>query len=134
MAREAGHHPDRAFIGQDGVLDLFGTQLRDVRLEVDTVAATGSAQGDAAQLASGFSLVTGADATKGAVLPAAEAGMVAIVKNEDSANAVLPLYPASGDGINALAADASLDMAAKTSVLLVALDATTWYTLPLLPS
>ena len=82
----------------------------------------------------GFAFVTGADGTKGAVLPAAVAGKVIVVKNSDAANAILKLYPASGDAINALAANASLNMAAKTSALLVCLDATTWYTVPLLPS
>lgn len=99
-----------------------------------TVAATGSAQGNAAQVDLGFTLVTGADATKGVLLPVAEAGRICIIKNVDAANAVLKVYPASGDAINALSANASLDMAAKTSALLVAYDSTTWYSVPLLPS
>lgn len=99
-----------------------------------TVAAAGSNQGTAAAVAGGFTLVTGADAAKGVVLPAAAAGLVVIIKNADAANAVLKVYPASGDAINALAANASYDMAAKTSMLLVAYDATTWYTVPLLAS
>lgn len=99
-----------------------------------TVAAAGSNQGDAAAITAGFTLVTDANATKGVVLPAASAGLVVIIKNADAANAVLKVYPASGDAINALAANASYDMAAKTSMLLVAYDATTWYTVPLLAS
>lgn len=97
-----------------------------------TVVAAGDSQATATEIATGFTLVTGADAAVGAKLPAAAAGKVCIVKNAD--NAVLKLYPETDDAINALAANASLDMAAKTSVLLVAYDATTWYTLPLLPS
>jgi lipopolysaccharide export system protein LptA len=99
-----------------------------------TVAAAGSNQGTAAAVAAGFTLVTGADAAKGVVLPAASAGLIVIIKNADAANAVLKVYPASGDAINALAANASYDMAAKTSVLLVAYDSTTWYSVPLLAS
>jgi len=99
-----------------------------------TVAAAGSAQGDAAALAEGFTLVTAADGTKGAKLPAAAAGKLCIVKNEDSANAVLKLYPNTDDAINALSANAALSMAAKTSAVLVCYDGTTWYTVPLLPS
>jgi len=99
-----------------------------------TVAAAGSNQGNAAAVTAGFTLVTDANATKGVVLPAASAGLVVIIKNADAANAVLKVYPASGDAINALAANASYDMAAKTSMLLVAYDATTWYTVPLLAS
>lgn len=99
-----------------------------------TVAATGNSQGTAAAITTGFTLVTAADATKGVVLPAAAAGKVCNVKNSDAANAILKVYPASGDAINALAGDAALSMAAKTSAWFVAYDATTWYTTPLLPS
>jgi hypothetical protein len=56
------------------------------------------------------------------------------VKNADAANAILKVYPDTGDAINALAANAALSMAAKTSAVFVAFDATTWYTIPLLPS
>jgi hypothetical protein len=99
-----------------------------------TVAAAGANQGNAAAIAAGFTLVTGADATKGVVLPAASAGLVAIIKNDDAANAALKVYPASGDAINAIAANGAYTMAAKTSMLLVAYDSTTWYTVPLLAS
>ena len=100
-----------------------------------TVAAAGTkTQGSAAAItAYGFCLVTGADATVSVKLPTAAAGKQVIIKN--GANAVLPIFPNTGDGINALTVDTgSLDIAALTSVLLVAYDATTWYTLPLLPS
>lgn len=101
------------------------------------LAATGADQAGAAPIVSAsgaFIHATAADGTKGIRLPAAVAGMEYLIKNSDAANAVLKVYPATGDAINALAANASLDMAAKTSVLLVALDGTTWYSLPLLPS
>lgn len=104
------------------------------RFPTATVAATGSVQGDAAAIGEGFTLVTGADATKGALLPSAVAGMCCIVKNSDAANAVLKIWPASGDAVNALSANAAFSIAAKTSVVLIALDATTWYSTPLLPS
>jgi len=119
-------------VAVSGPLALGATGL--LRLASATVAATGSGQGDAAAVAEGFTLVTAADATKAVLLPAAAAGAMCLIKNEDSANAVLPIFPASGDAINALAGDASLDIAAKTAVLLVAYDATTWYSLPLLAS
>lgn len=98
------------------------------------VAATGSVQGDAAALAYGFNHVTGADATKGVLLPAARNGRSVIVKNADAANAILKIWPASGDAVNALSANAAFSIAAKTSVILRAIDSTTWYSLPLLPS
>jgi hypothetical protein len=97
-----------------------------------TVAAAGNSQGTAAAITTGFTLVTAADATKGVVLPTAVAGLQAIVKN--GAAATLKIYPAASDGINAIAVNSSLDIAADTSVYLVAYNATTWYSVPLLPS
>src|SRR5262249_31331308 len=99
-----------------------------------TVAAAGSAQGDAAAISTGFTLVSAADGAKGIVLPTAAAGLVCIIKNVDAANAILKIYPAAGDAINALSANAAFSIAAKTSVILVAYDAVTWYSVPLLPS
>jgi len=115
-----------------GPLTLSGAGV--VGLASATVAAAGSSQSDAAAIAEGFTLVTAADATKGVKLPAAAAGKVCVVKNSDAANAVLKVYPDTSDAINALSANAALSMAAKTSALFVAYDATTWYTVPLLPS
>lgn len=106
----------------------------DLYVASATVAATGSTQTDAAQIAGGFTLVTAADATKGVKLPAAAAGRVVIIKNGDAANAILKVWPSSGDGINAVAVDSSYSMAAKTSAMFVAYDATTWYTIPLVAS
>lgn len=99
-----------------------------------TITVSGAkSQAAAIPFTYGFTLVAGADATKSAKLPAAAAGKMCIVKN--NAAAVLPIFPGTGDGINALTVDTgSLDIASLTSVLFVAYDATTWYTLPLLPS
>ena len=99
-----------------------------------TVAADGDSQATAAAVAEGFTLVSAADAAKGVKLPAAAAGKVCVLKNADVANAVLKVYPNTDDAINAIAANTALSMAAKTSALFVAYDATTWYTVPLLPS
>jgi hypothetical protein len=97
-----------------------------------TVAATGSAQGDAAALTLGFNLVTAADGTKGVVLPAAVAGQVVHVKN--AAGSTLKVYPASSDAINAIAANGAFSMLTVTSATFVSYDATTWYTIPLVAS
>ena len=97
-----------------------------------TVAATGTNQATGASVTTGFTLVTAADATKAIVLPTAVAGSVCIIKN--GANATLPIFPADSDAINAIAADSAMTIAALTSVMLVAYDDTTWYSLPLLPS
>jgi predicted RecA/RadA family phage recombinase len=102
------------------------------RLPSATVAATGSTQANAAAVQEGFTLVTAADGTKGVLLPAAAPGMQVTIKN--GAAAILKIWPASGDAINAIAADSALSIASLTSVILTAYDATTWYTVPLLPS
>jgi hypothetical protein len=101
-------------------------------LKTATVAATGSTQSDAASISDGLTLVTAADATKGVKLPAAIAGRTVISKN--GANAVLKVWPATGDGINAITVDSNYVLAANTSSLLIAYDATTWYSVPLLAS
>ena len=103
----------------------------------EVVAAAGNAQGNAGAItvaAPGIIHATGADATKGIILPAAAAGKCYFIKNADAANAVLKVYPASGDAINAIAADSAISMAAKTAAVFVAIDATTWFTFSLLPS
>ena len=108
-----------------------------ITLDVQVLAAAGSNQGDAGAMtltAPGLCHVTGADATKGVVLPAAAAGKMIIVKNSDAANAILKVYPATGDAINAIAANTEISMAAKTCAVFTAIDATTWFTAPLLPS
>jgi len=103
------------------------------KIPTATVAATGSDQAGAAAITTGFTLVTAADDTKGVRLPAAAAGLQCIVKN-GVGNKILKVYPGTSDVINALSANASLDMAAATIAYLVAYDATTWYSTPLLPS
>ena len=103
-----------------------------VRMPVATVAATGSVQGDAAALTEGFNVVSGADATKGVILPTAVAGMVVVVKN--TAAAALKIYPASGGAINAVAANGAYSITNLTNVKLIASSATQWYSLPLVAS
>ena len=104
---------------------------------VQVLAAAGSVQGDAGAITAGSNghvHVTGADATKGVKLPAAVAGYKLTIKNDDTANAVLKVWPNTSDAINAIVADSALSMAAKTSMTIVAIDAVTWHTIPLLPS
>ena len=108
------------------------TATGDLYVASATVAATGSTQADAAQLTGGFTLVSAADATKGVKLPEAVAGRVVIIKN--GANAVLKVWPSTGDAVNAIAANSNYVLAANTSSILVAYDSTTWYSVPLLAS
>ena len=97
-----------------------------------TVAATGTNAATAAAVAPGFTLVSGADTTKGILLPVASAGKTCIIKN--NVNATLKVWPATGDAINALGSDTVLVMGALTSATFVAYDSTTWYTIPTAPS
>lgn len=115
-----------------GYVELQAQAKRAWEIPTATVAATGSTQSDAALIAEGFTLVTAADATKGVLLPTARAGAVCIVKNNVAA--ILKIWPSTGDAVNALSANAAFSIAASTSVILVAYDATTWYSVPLLPS
>jgi hypothetical protein len=104
---------------------------------VQSAVAAGSTQGTAVAItatAPGNILITAADGTKGAILPAATAGKVYNVKNADAANNILKVYPATGENINALSSNTAISMAAKTSAVFWCITAGTWYTTPLLPS
>jgi hypothetical protein len=101
---------------------------------VQSVAATGSTVADASALVAGFNLVTGADGTKGSIIPAASSGKTIRVKNSDAANAILKVYPPTGGTINALSANAAISMAAKTACSFESVDGLAWFTIPLLPS
>jgi uncharacterized membrane protein len=111
---------------------VTGNVTGNVTLPVATVAAAGSAQGDAGALSSGFNYVTGADDVKGVRLPAAVAGTVVIIKVGPGAD--LKVYPATGDKINDGSANAALTVVDDVCFMVIARDATDWYTLPLLPS
>lgn len=114
--------------------DVSGTLTGNQIMPTATVAATGTDQATAAAVTFGFTLVSAADDTKAVKLPAAAAGRICIIKNNVSAK-TLKIFPNTSDGINALTVNTgSLDIAGLTSVMLIAYDATTWYSLPLLPS
>lgn len=106
------------------------------RMPVSTVAATGSTQADAAPLLEGLNWVTAANATKGVALPVGVPGMRVIVKNDDTANAVLKVYSVNGGAaaINAVASGTAYSMAAKTCVEFLCYSANQWFTEPLVAS
>lgn len=116
--------------------DNFGTVDLNAMtnlLAVTSVTAAGSVIGDAAQLSQGLNIVTGADGTKGVILPVAVPGMQVIVKGVTAG--VLKVYPKSGSTINALSASAAISFASGAiPATFVASSATQWYTLPLVPS
>ncbi len=98
-----------------------------------TVAAAGSTNADATPITTPGVLVTAGDATKGAILPALDAGKMVFVKN--GAAAVLKIYPPAGAQINALTATTgAISLAANVSAIFWFYSATQVYTIPLLPS
>jgi len=83
----------------------------------DSLTATGSAQGDALALNAVFNIVTTAAASSGVRLLVSEPGSELVVKNL-GAN-TLNVYPATGQAINALAANAAFTIAASSGSVIV---------------
>ena len=115
---------------------LSSPTLTGASLSVDVAkpAAAGSTRADATALTASFSWVTGADATKGVVLPAPTAGRLVVLKNDDTANAVLKVYAPGSAKINGVAGTTAFSMAAKTACWFVAYDSTDWFSVPLVAS
>lgn len=90
-----------------------------------TVAAAGSTIADATQVATRLCVVTGADATKGVILPdCAEVGELYLVKNTGSAS-VLKVYPPSSSiSFNGGTAGAAVSIAAYAALLFVMISPT----------
>lgn len=95
-------------------------------LAASTVAAAGSTQGDATALTSHNNQVTGADGTKGVILPSAVAGMPPVYVYNSVATNGLKIYPATGDDINDGTTNAAITIEGKTLAILVPQDDTTW--------
>ena len=103
-------------------------------VDVAKPAAAGSTRTDATAMTASFNWVTGADATKGVIIPAPTAGRVIIVKNDDAANAALKVYAPGSAKINSVAGSTAFSMAAKTACMFVAYDTTDWFSVPLVAS
>ena len=104
-------------------------------LHVNLVTPAGTTQADATAIPSNASLaliVSAGDGTAGIRLPKAVEGKAYLIKN--TGGSALLVYPATGDGINAIAVNSALSMAALTSAVIAASGSVTWYTIPLLPS
>lgn len=84
-------------------------------------------------LAGGWTRVTAADTTVGAILPDIAIGAMCIIKND--ANAVLKIYPSAGAAINLLTATTgAYSMAARVPLMFFRETATQWVTVPLVGS
>lgn len=121
---------------QVGGLRILGIDANAVfAMPVNTaVAATGSVLADAAQVYAGFTVVTGADGTKGIKLPATPTpGTVVWIKGTTAA--VLKVWPGAAATINAVAANGALSL--TTGVMpsmFIASSSTQWFSLPLVAS
>jgi hypothetical protein len=115
---------------------LSSPTLTGASLSVDVAkpAAAGSTRADATAMTASFNWVTAADATKGVVLPAPTAGRLLVVKNDDTANAILKVYAPGSAKINGVAGTTAFSMAAKTACWFVAYDTTDWFSVPLVAS
>lgn len=98
------------------------------------VAAAGSTVSDAAQLSSGFTVVTGANGTLGVKLPATPtAGTIVIIKGTTSG--VLKVWPDAAATINAIGSNGAMSLASGViPAIFIAKSATQWYSIPLVPS
>jgi hypothetical protein len=95
-------------------------------LDVGTVAAAGSAQGDAAALTDPFTYVTASDGTKGVILPVvAQAGVVMFVYDSVATSGV-KIYPGTSCTINGGSANASITIEGKTLAIFIAQSTTNW--------
>lgn len=97
----------------------------------DTITAGATqTQAGATLLTSTFNNVTVvATAGDGVRLPTAAAGTRVTIRNSDSTD-TLKAYPFSGDSINALAVNLSVDIPALSETTFTAKDATVWYSEP----
>lgn len=101
---------------------------KKTNFEVGDVACAGNSQGTAAALSYVVNNVTGADATKGVVLPAnpgTTASRFVVVYNSVATNG-LPVYPPSSGTINGGSANAAVTIEGKTLALFFSTDAANW--------
>lgn len=82
--------------------------------DVGTLAATGSAQTDAAAITADVTRVTGADGTKGVILPAVGSGYYVI---GNAVASILKVYPPSGGAINGGSANAAFSQTASKNAV-----------------
>lgn len=110
---------------------LASSKVNGLKLSVGTIAAAGTTVADATAVTSGYQKVTGADATKGVVLPqidTVDIGTVIFIDNDVAA--VLKVYGYGTDGtdgtINGGAAAAAGSLTANSVGIFVAVSTTAW--------
>lgn len=108
-------------------------------LNVEPLTAGGTTQADATAVpikSSPALILAAGDDVVGIRLPPATKGKLFWIKNTGTGGltGTLKVYPATGNTINAIAANTALAMASLSAAAFVAKDATSWYTIPLVPS
>jgi hypothetical protein len=93
----------------------------------NAVSAAGTTQGTATALTVDYNVITTAAASSGVVLPTATAGRRIVIVNK-GAN-TLSIYPATGGTIDALSANAAIQIAANGSIEIMASSTTQWYSI-----
>ena len=106
-------------------------------LHVLTVTPAGTSQSDATAIPNSSPALVLAEGNSwnGVVLPTASRGKTFWIKNTGTSElGGLRIYPATDDSINALSANAYIEMVANSSAVFVAVSSTVWYTFSYLPS
>jgi hypothetical protein len=93
----------------------------------NAVSAAGSTQAGATALTVDYNVVTTVAASTGVRLPTATAGRRIVIVNK-GAN-TLSIYPATGGTIDALSANAAIQIAANGSIEIMASSTTQWYSI-----
>lgn len=94
---------------------------------VGALAATGNSQGTAAAIVTDNVQVSGADGTKGVILPAAVGARV-LVENS-SASQILKVYPDTGSKISGAATNAAASLGGSVKQLFLKVSSTQWWVL-----
>lgn len=100
------------------------TTLEATSAALQTLAAAGATQGNAAQITGSVVIVTVTASTQGVKLPAAASGL--FVRLHAQPDKGVKVYPATGDKIGSAATNAAVLVAANKGQLYQAVDATTW--------
>lgn len=99
-----------------------------IKLALETVAAAGSTNADAAALTKQVTYVTASDGTKGVILPStAEIGEFFIIHNSVNAQNLKLYPPASGTLNGGTATTGSVLIAGEETCIIVKATSTAWY-------
>lgn len=127
------HNKDNMVVGGLQVTGIDANAVYAMPVNT-TVAAAGSTVTDAAQVYPGFTVVSGADGTKGIKLPPTPTqGTIVWIKG--TGNAVLKVWPDAAATINAISSNGALSLTTGLMPsMFIASSSTQWYSFPLVAS